>query len=126
LVLGFDRVAYLEPKFHEEEIEERIELRREGNRPRLPGSGDIGDRSRKISHITYSVSAASRARLARSSGSAALAAPLHQVPCVPRIVEYSDSLLWTHGTSRYRVVMCVIFLGGFRLVFPRHPWRGKS
>jgi len=44
----------LEPKPSEEK---RRKLRRigtieEGNRPRPPGSGDIGDRSRKISDIT--------------------------------------------------------------------------
>ena len=77
----------------------------EGNRPRPPGSGDVGDRSRKISDITYAICCVARP-VARSSGSAALAAPLHQGPCVPRIVEYSDSLFWTHGT--FQIACCYV------------------
>jgi len=67
------------------------EERREGNRPRPPGSGDTGDRSRKIRHITlrYLLRRASRDALLGFRGASRAAPPRTVRPANRRVLRFA-------------------------------------
>jgi len=100
--------------------EERIE----GNRPRLPGSGDIGDRSRKISDITYAICYVARlgGALLGFRGASRAAPPSTMRPANRRVLRFALMDAWY-----FQIASCYVHDFSWQLPagVSAPSWRGK-
>ena len=94
--------------------------------PRHPCLGQISEKPEEELHLTTQPLLLGRPPAA-SSGFASLAIAHFAHPhCArPRILEYSDSLLWAGATSAAGTLGASLFLAKY-IVFSRHPWREKA